>query len=255
MKRLITAILFLAIFLAPAGCGRKVETTSDTLGLVEELVSDPSADLQRMVRLAGKTSGPIVIAGDPKLGLQLSEKMMLSDDFDNVDARCVEDGLPDFAGETIVTILDFVNAPYDSVPGTEEGRLFLRETAVRNALAAIDTSVSCKLLILCSPLLAENGGDDVSELFEKLNCDVPVLYSTDTSYSFTDACFTLMRDKKMFTHNIAYPSAKLMMTIPDIDNSSLMAIRFNERLVPASFPDTVGVIAPNTFISHVQDKH
>ena len=255
MNRFFAAVLFLAIFLAPAGCGRRVESAPEMLGLVEDLLSDPSPSLQMMARLAGKASGPVVIVGDPKQSLLLSEKMMLCDDFDNVDARRVEDGLPDFSGEEIVTILDFVNAPYDSVPDTEEGRTSLREIAVRNALAALDTTIRCKFLIICSPVLAENGGDDVSEFFEKLGCDVPVLYSTDTSYSFTEACFTLMRDRKLFTHNIAYPSARLMMTIPDIDNSSFMAVRFSDRLVPPSFPDTVGVIAPNTYASYVQNKH
>lgn len=255
MNRFFAALLFLALFLAPAGCGKRVESAPDTLGLVEDLLTEPSASLQMMARLSGKASGPIVIAGDPRLSLLLSERMMLCDDFDNVDARRVSDGLPDFSGETIVTILDFVNAPYDSLPATEEKRVALRETAVRNALAALDTAIRCKVLILCSPVLAENGGDDVSELFERLGCDVPVLYSADTSYSFTNACFTLMRDRKLFTHNIAYPVARLMMTIPDIDNSSFMAVSFSERLVPPSFPDTVGVIAPNTYVSYVQNKH
>lgn len=255
MKRLFSAILFLAIALAQAGCGRHVESTSDTIPFVGELLSNPSPSLQMMVRQAGKPSGPIVIAGDPRLSLLLSEKMMLCDDFDNVDARREKDGLPDFSGEDIVTILDFVYYPYDSIPDTEEGRLSLREIAVKNALAALDTAISCKVLILCSPLLARNGGDDVSELFERLDCDVPVLYSADTSYSFSEACFTLMRDRKLFTHNIAYPSARLMMTIPDIDNSSIMAVRFSELLIPPSFTDTVGVIAPNTYVSYVQNKH
>ena len=255
MKRLFSAILFLAIFLAPAGCGRRVESAPDTLGLVEDLISASSSSLQKMARLAGKDSGPIVIVGDPGRSLLLSEEMMLCDYFDNVDARRVSDGLPDFSGEVIVSILDFFNAPYDSIPDTDEGRIALREIAVRNALAALDTTLRCKVLILCSPLLAENGGDDVSEFFERIGCDVPVLYSTDTSYSFTKACFTLMRDRKLFTHDIAYPAARLMMTIPDVDNSSFMAVRFSDMLVPPSFPDTVGVIAPNTYLSYVQNKH
>ena len=224
MKRLFSAILFLAIFLAPAGCGRRVESAPDTLGLVEDLISASSSSLQKMARLAGKDSGPIVIAGDPRLSLLLSEEMMLCDYFDNVDARRVSDGLPDFSGEVIVSILDFFNAPYDSIPDTDEGRIALREIAVRNALAALDTTLRCKVLILCSPLLAENGGDDVS-------------------------------DRKLFTHHIAYPAARLMMTIPDVDNSSFMAVRFSDMLVPPSFPDTVGVIAPNTYLSYVQNKH
>ena len=43
--------------------------------------------------------------------------------------------------------------------------------------------------------------------------------------------------------------------LPDVDNSSFMAVRFSDMLVPPSFPDTVGVIAPNTYLSYVQNKH
>lgn len=60
----------------------------------------------------------------------------------------------------------------------------------------------------------------------------------------------------MFTHNISYPSARLLMAIRDSLDSKVSVLPFVDSLVPASFPDTVGVLAPNTYYSYVvQDQH
>lgn len=182
--------------------------------------------------------------------------MIVSDEFDNIDARKISDGLPDFAGETIVSVLDFADTPYDSLAGTAKGRDELRELAVRRSLDALRTPARCKILIICSPALSEYGGSDVSDLFERIGCDVPVIYSSDTTFSFSEACFRKMRERDIFTHNISYPSARLFMAVRDSLDSNECVLPFVDSLVPASFPDTVGVLAPNTYYSHVvQNQH
>lgn len=256
VRRFFTAILLILSVIAVSNCSRRVENGYKTIAYVNSLMTDSLPELRRLAALNGKPSGAIVLTGDPELCLRLSERMMVSDDFDNIDARKVSDGLPDFAGETVSSILDFANAPYDSLSRSEKGRDSLREVAVRGALSALRIPSRCKILIICSPALSEYGGSDVSDLFERIGCDVPVICSSDSTFSFTDACFREMRKRNMFTHNISYPSAKLFMTLSDSLDSKVSMAPFVDSLVPASFPDTVGVLAPNTYYSYVvQNKH
>ena len=64
-----------------------------------------------------------------------------------------------------------------------------------------------------------------------------------------------MREKNLFTHKIAYPVADLLMTVKSASTKPFETVSFEDRLVPSSFADTVGVFAPNTFVSYVQNKH
>ncbi len=254
VKRFIAVLIVLAA-LAALSCSRRVETGYDALRLVDALVADSLPALQELALQAGKSSGTIVLVGDPVRCLELSEDMMGFDEYDNVDARRVKDGLPDFAGETIVSLLDFANHPYDSLAASEEGRQALREIAVRSSISAIDSLCRCKVLILCSPELAVRGGDDVSDFFEKIGCDVPVIYSADSTFSPAAECFEIMREKNLFTHNISWPVARLLMTLPSDAGRPSSFVGFEDSLVPESFADTVGILAPNTFVSYVQNKH
>ena len=65
-----------------------------------------------------------------------------------------------------------------------------------------------------------------------------------------------MRERDAFTHNIAYPVARLYMAVRDSFDSKVSVLPFIDSLVPASYPDTVGVLAPNTYYSYdVQNQH
>ena len=243
IKHIISIAAIVALIVS---CARRVETGYEAIPLVDRLVTDSLPSLQKMASSAGQPSGAIVLIGDPLNCLAVSEKMMVCDEFDNVDARQLHDGLQDFAGETVISFLNFIE-PLDTMA--------VREAAIKSALAAIDSSVNCKLLVICSPGMALKGGDDISDLFGKIGCDVPVISSTDTSFQFTSECFKVMRERNMFTHDIAYPAACMMMLVPDQTKGWFTAIDFDESLVPESFADTVGVFAPNTYVSHVQNKY
>ena len=236
-------------------CARKVETGYASIRLVDRMVSDSLPALHRLASEAGKTSGTIVLVGEPMRCVALSEKMLSFDEFDNVDARPVKDGLPDFAGETIVSLMDFTYSPYDSLRLEGTDSLFFRELAIKGALAALDSSLGCKVLVICSPRLAGQGGADVVDFYGRIGCGVSVISSADTSFSFPAACFKVMREKNLFTHDIAYPQAKLMMVSDGIRSMYPSVTVFDENLVPAAFADTVGVFAPDTYVSHVQNKH
>ncbi len=233
-----------------------MENGYKTIAYVNSLLTDSLSRLRTLAESNGKPSGAIVLVGDPSGCLRLSEKMMNCDDFDNIDARKVSDGLPDFAGETIVSVLNFADTAYESLSASKDGQTSLRELTVKDALAALQLPTRCKILLVCCPVLSEYGGSDVCDLFERIGCDVPVIYSSDTTFSFSEACFRKMRELDAFTHNISYPSALLFMALRDSLDSKVSVLPFVDSLVPASYPDTVGVIAPNTYCSHVvQNQH
>ena len=256
VKKFITVVLLVLSVIAASCCSRRVENGYRTIAYVNSLLADSLSGLRILAECNGKSSGAIVLVGDPAGCLRLSERMLLCDEFDNIDAKRSSDGLPDFAGETIVSVLNFVDTAYQSLAATKDGQVALRELTIRNSLASLRIRQRCKILIICSPVLSEYGGGDVRDLFERVGCNVPVIYSSDTTVSLSDVCFLTMRKMNMFTHNISYPSASLFMTIRDSIDSKESVVPFVDSLVPASFPDTVGVLAPNTYYSYVvQNQH
>lgn len=256
VKRFFAVILLALSVIAASSCSRRVENGYRTIAYVNSLLTDSLPELRTLAESNGKSSGTIVLVGDPSGCLRLSERMMVCDDFDNIDARKISDGLPDFAGETIVSILNFADTAYMNRPATKDGQTVLRELTVNGALAALKIPSRCKILIICNPILSEYGGSDVSDLFERIGCDVPVICSSDTTFSFTEACFRKMRERDAFTHNIAYPVARLYMAVLDSLDSKVSVLPFIDSLVPASYQDTVEVLAPNTYYSYdVQNQH
>ncbi len=256
VKRFFTVILLILSVVAASSCSRRTEIGYKTIPYVNSLLADSLSGLRTLAESNGKSTGAIVLVGYPSGCLRLSERMMLCDEFDNIDARKVSDGLPDFAGETIVSILNFSDSAYSDLSTTKEGRTSLRGLTVNGAIAALRNPSGCKVLIICCPVLSEYGGSDVIDFFERIGCDVPVICSSDTTFSFSEACFRKMRERNAFTHNISYPSARLFVAIRDSIGSKVSVVPFVESLVPASFPDTVGVLAPNTYYSYVlQNQH
>jgi len=251
VKKILKTILLVSSVLVAICCSRRVDSADRTLAYVNSLLVDSLSELRALSEINGKSSGAIVLVGDPAGCLRLSEWMLLCDEFDNIDAKRSSDGLPDFSGETIVSVLNFVDTAYQSLAATKDGQVALRELTIRNSLASLRIRPRCKILLICNPVLSEYGGSDVRDLFERVGCNVPVIYSSDTTVSLSDVCFLTMRKMNMFTHNISYPSASLFMTIRDSIDSRESVVPFVDSLVPASFPDTVGVLAPNTYYSYV----
>lgn len=188
--RRIRRAMLLPLFAAVAGCGIKQTDTADILPLVEKIISAPqSAEYQVLGAVdPGSPKGSLTILDSPGRCAGLSEYMMCVDAFDNVDGVPAPDGLPDFAGETITSILDIVYTPYGRFisAGNVDA---LREVAVRASLAAIDTSAClgpfdhesrsrkerAKLLILSSPYMAAHGLSDIDTLFSVTGAEVPVV--------------------------------------------------------------------------------
>ena len=155
--------------------------------MVREILSDRSDPRAQLLRgRAPVSQADITIIGPEFTCDRLAEQLSFRDLQDNVDARMVPDGLPDFAGETFVCIED--TTPYADVLASQ-GAEALRQQTVHRALAALDTTVhispydmeglsakaSSKLVVLADPFLCEYGGFDVDTLFHSIGCRVPVI--------------------------------------------------------------------------------
>lgn len=110
----------------------------------------------------------------------VTEALLTSDIFDNIDARRMPDGLLDFAGETFNPLIDIADAPYGGYisAGNEK---FLRETALRNTISAIAgqcyenpfsespsvDKLRSKMLVFTSSLTSAFGYEDVCDMFSR----------------------------------------------------------------------------------------
>ncbi len=137
-----------------------------------------------------RPSGSIVLLGRSEQCATFADRFAACDERDNVDARLAPDGLPDFAGETLVCIAD--DSPSGDLRDSAAAVAF-REKTVRKVIAALDTVVHvspydiqgmsskapAKLVILGDPLMSEFGAFDVDTLFRSTGCDVPVIAPMD----------------------------------------------------------------------------
>lgn len=208
---LASAALLAAAF--SVSCTRKVVTVTDTIPFVQSLLADSIQLVNRVSSVAGNVHGPIVVVGEPQKCSEIAMQFVECDLFDNIDARPDPDGLPDFAGERIVALMDFAGSPYSSCLQDGDGVMDLRELAVRNALHALDTMMACKMLVITSPLMAEHGASDVCRFLSAAGLDVPVVCSTDSSFFFAESAFRTLRDRNAFTHVISYPQLESFMTV------------------------------------------
>ncbi|MGN1215957.1 MAG: hypothetical protein ACI4TJ_06900 [Candidatus Cryptobacteroides sp.] len=232
MRRLVnhTVIPFLAVSLlalsfgaGAVSCGRKVEERNDFSPFVKSLLDGSMDELHRLASLSGRVSGSIAVIGTPPECSALSAELSRCDIFDNIDGSTRPDGLPDFAGERIVAVLDSANLPY-KIPSGEAGRDFsLSEIAVRNVMAVMDADIACKVIIICSPLLAEYCSDEIRNFLTEAGADVPVVASAVPGYSYAQETFRLLRNRNAFTHAISYPELKFYKTVrPDPTGSSFI---------------------------------
>lgn len=240
------SVSFLALYFCAGAvsCGRKVEDRSVFSPFVNSLLDGSMDELHRLASLSGRVSGSIAVIGTPPECSALSAELARCDIFDNIDGSNRPDGLPDFAGERIVAVLDSANFPYKTPAGEAGSDFSLSEIAVRNVMAVMDADIACKIIIICSPLLAEYCSAEICSFLSEIGADVPVIASDVPEYSYAQETFRVLRDRNAFTHAISYPELKYCKTVrPDPTGSSfileecpaassdtsLMVTRQNER--------------------------
>ncbi len=194
------AIIFIVIgALTLSSCGRRTLAGYKTIPFVEKILKDTTSRDFRLVSSYQTLdhSGPIMVIGTPKEALRMTEDILTSDRFDNVDGRMVSDSLPDFAGETVYALLDQANSRYSGYfgIGNEE---FLQETAVRNFLYAMDTTTlmssydmerkvrkpKAKVIVLASSYLSAYGYYDIDTLINMAGNKVPILATVQSMYEY-----------------------------------------------------------------------
>ena len=185
------AIYLLPFILLLGACAQKTDRSLPPVELVSRIIADKSLPEHSLVKNFEESdpSGSIFIIGAPRECEHLRSRLLGSDSFDNVDGRRVSDGLPDFAGEIICTIVDFAHIPYQRY--IAEGRTEeYRAVNVRNLLAAMDTLSYInefdrsglavkplpKIVVMASPFAGEYSKYDIDSLFSALGCGLPVVY-------------------------------------------------------------------------------
>lgn len=195
MKRYCLVLACCLAAIAAVSCKKKAETGEPPIALVSAIIENQAMPAHGMVAEynANDPSKSIFLVGSPELCESLRARLLEVDEFDNIDGRRSPDGLPDFAGEVICTIVDFANAPYSTFTarGNEEE---LREITVRNLLAAMDTLCFIneydkagvgskplpKAVVMTSPYATACGKYDVDTLMKALGCRLPVVFPVES---------------------------------------------------------------------------
>ncbi len=189
--RQIPTLLLAAALLLPS-CRRAAEEYRPTIPYVREILSSRNGpEMDVLKRAAAPSVGDdITVIGTPEVCDRFSDLFSRYDRRDNVDGRYHGDGLPDFAGETLVCIADEGLA---SVPGDAPGIGAFREKTVREVLCALDTVLhispydmeglgskkSSKLIILSGANAVQYGGFDADTLFRSSGCGISLLSMPD----------------------------------------------------------------------------
>ncbi len=191
MKKLFPIILFASALCA---CGNRDNDQSLVLPYLSRSLNDTSfvgyhclADYSPEQIHAG-----IAVLGDFQSSCDITELFVASDFFDNINGRENPDELHDFAGETILPVLDLANAPYDGYLEAENPDA-LRETAVAMAVASLGKRchsnmyeermgaerLSSKAVVIASPYLCAYAFSDICQLFHS---NPPVISAVDRMF-------------------------------------------------------------------------
>ena len=192
IKAAVPALLFLV------SCSREHTDVFVPVPLAETAVSDTSSVWHKALSCAGKPSGEggIAVFGGFAETAVLTERLLSADMFDNIDGKPGQDGLADFAGETVMPVFDMVNAPYSGY-FDRMNEDYIREVAVKGFLASVsdrcsssvfDRSLSApkpsaKLVLLSSSILAGYGSRDIGYLVEASGIGTGVLTTVHSSVS------------------------------------------------------------------------
>lgn len=187
MKKALYIFLALTLFIL-GGCRGRHVVSCPPIPYVDSILTSPHMrEHALLVSCTGeRVNADIAVIDSPERCVLLSETFMSSDVFDNVDGSAAADGLPDFAGERIASIMDDRYIPYSGYIGGREADL--REIAVRAFMASLDTvcrlaaydadgrshKPSAKAVVLSSPLMAVYGRSDIDTLIRSFGVDIPV---------------------------------------------------------------------------------
>ncbi len=175
-------------------CKRQTTEPRPTIEFVRTIAAGKNMPEHKMASSydTASVAGPVCLVGESARCLRLSEFLMVRDTRDNVTGALSQDGLPDFAGEEFLSLLDEANTPYEGFLKASN-RAYLRELTVRHVLECLDTvsfispydregmgrKLPAKYVVLVSPYMAACGRFDADTLFTCLGKSSPVLSAVD----------------------------------------------------------------------------
>ena len=193
-QRKVFFLLAVMLLMLPS-CRRKAVENRPTIPYVRSILADRTS---REMSVLKSSPAPVVQADISYIGPSVAadrfaELFSAYDRRDNVDGSFKQDGLPDFAGET----LDCISDDSLAVSSTDSSYIsFLRERVVRDALCALDTALHIspydieglgsknrsKLIVLGTPAVARNGAFDVDTLFRSTGCGIPMFSPIEIAF-------------------------------------------------------------------------
>lgn len=181
------SIAFLAL-----SCGLREENLRPTVAYVEEIMDGSRARERQLLEdtAVPQPSGNICIIGTLDACYGYADYLVSYDLRDNVSGAHAGDGLPDFAGETIVCIAD--SEPFTGYVSAGD-TLELRRQSVLRMMSALDTLVHispydpdgfggkapAKLVVMADPSLCEYGMFDIDTLKMSVGNKIPVVSPLD----------------------------------------------------------------------------
>ena len=193
-ERYVAAALGCSLALTLSSCRPKGTPPRPAVQYVRDILTDRSGAEYKAFSAYDPASpdGPVCLVGESVRCLRLSEVLMGCDLYDNVTGALAPDGLPDFAGESILSLFDEANTPYDGYL-TASNTAYLRELAVRHVFESLDTVTfisnydkegmgrkkPAKMVLLLSPYMAAYGRFDADTLFSCLGKPSPVFAPLD----------------------------------------------------------------------------
>lgn len=186
VRKLVYAV---ALLVLAASCTMQVQRSHFTVPYVDGILTDRTCYEYGLLASAAQFNpdASIVLVGSGEQCSHFSKALLECDVFDNVSGARSSDFLPDFSGETVVSIIDEVHTPYYGVYDVSKDSL--RTIAAQLGVAAIDTvyaagrydlesrgrKLPAKMVILADESLTEYGKFDLDTLFYEVGCKVKVI--------------------------------------------------------------------------------
>lgn len=183
-------LFFILMLASLAACQTKTVETRPTVQYVRDILSNKNSPEFSLLssNAVPATTGDIVVIGSSSQCAAILTQMTMSDIFDNLDGSVSPDGLADFSGEYIASVVDDASGSYASYLAEGRGDQ-LRETTVRSVISAIDTTYSltaydlegkgrkapAKVIVLADVQQYVYGRFDVDTLLSSTGCGIKVL--------------------------------------------------------------------------------
>lgn len=177
---------------------RRPEPSIRPVAFVSDLLADTTRAGYSLLSScrSGDDLGTIAVIGEPAEAMMLAEGLLTYDRHDNVSGLAHPDQLPDFSGETVALMMDALHSPYSSYIDTHR-ELELRDVAVRNFVAALDTLTLAtpydpdtqeakprsKVVVLGSSYSPLFGDYDIRTLREGTHSGIKVISKLDAMFS------------------------------------------------------------------------